>query len=83
MWAVVVVVAVVAVVALLVVWHASTFAYRCRCCGFDFTISVWRDSISPHGIWFDGGWKILRCPRCRHWTRAKLIGRDEMVDSST
>jgi DNA-directed RNA polymerase subunit RPC12/RpoP len=79
MWTIVVLVAVVGGLALLIVWHAHSFGYRCRRCGHNFTISSGRDFISPQGIWFDGGWKLLRCPRCRHWTRAKVIRRDEMA----
>jgi len=62
----------------LVAWHASVSACRCRRCGNEFTISAFVDFVSPHGLWLDGGWKRLRCPHCRHWTRAKVIRRDDM-----
>ena len=63
---------------LLVGWHARTFAYRCRNCGNEFAISTLKDFISPHAWWFDGGWKLLRCPRCHRWTRAIVIRRSAM-----
>jgi DNA-directed RNA polymerase subunit RPC12/RpoP len=66
---------------LLVRWHAHNFAYRCRRCGNEFAISTGADFVSPHGLWLDGGWKLLRCPRCRHWTRARLIGRHEIQEA--
>lgn len=78
MWTVFVLVAVVAGVALLVVWHARTFGYRCRRCGNEFTISAALDFISPHGLWLDGGWKVLRCPRCHRWIRARVIRREDV-----
>lgn len=78
MWTVIGLVAVVAGVLLLLLWHVRNFAYRCRRCGNEFTISAPLDFISPHGLWFDGGWKLLRCPRCRRWTRARVIARSEM-----
>jgi hypothetical protein len=69
---------IIAGVLLLVVWHAHNFGYRCRLCGNEFAISTWLDFVSPHGWWFGGGWKLLRCPCCHHWTRARLVRRDEM-----
>lgn len=59
----------------LVVWHARTFAYRCRNCGHEFEISPWVDLISPHGLGKEGGWKYLRCPKCGQRTRAAVIPR--------
>ena len=63
----------------LVVWHARTYAYRCRNCGHEFEISPWTDLISPHGLSKEGGWKYLRCPECGQRTRAMVIpkGSDE------
>jgi hypothetical protein len=78
MWTVIGLVAVAAGVVLLVVWHAHSFAYRCRRCSNEFAISTALDFVSPHGIWFDGGWKLLRCLRCHRWTRARVIRRQEM-----
>jgi hypothetical protein len=71
---------VVAAVALLLIvgWHARTFAYRCRNCGDEFAISPLKDFWSPHGWWFDGGWKLLGCPRCHRWTRASVIRKSAM-----
>jgi len=59
----------------LVVWHARTYAYRCRNCGHEFEISPWVDLISPHGLGKEGGWKYLRCPKCGQRTRAMVIPR--------
>jgi len=78
MWTVLGLVAVAAGVVLFVVWHARNFAYRCRRCGNEFAISTALDFVSPHGLWLDGGWKLLRCPRCHRWTRARVIRRQEM-----
>ncbi len=78
MWVIVGLVAVVGGLALLVTWHARNFAFRCRRCGNEFAISAALDFVSPHGLWLDGGWKLLRCPRCRHWTRARVIRREDM-----
>lgn len=64
---------------LLVRWHARAFAYRCPHCGHVFTIPAWLDVVSPHGVsrrdghWV--GWKLLRCPRCRRWSRAATVSR--------
>ncbi len=54
--------------ALLIAWHARTTAYRCEHCGTEFTISAWRDALSPHTLEA----KYLRCPACgrRSWARA-------------
>ncbi len=60
--------------ALLVHWHARAVAYRCPRCGNVFAIPTRIDLVSPHGAsrrdgrWV--GWKLLRCPRCRRWSRA-------------
>ena len=74
MWTLVVVLAAVVVLLLFVRWHARTFAYRCRNCDNEFEISVLTDFVSPHGIGLKGdGWKLLRCPRCGRWTRARVV----------
>jgi DNA-directed RNA polymerase subunit RPC12/RpoP len=78
MWTVIGLTAVVAAVLVLVVWHARTFAYRCRRCGNEFAISAALDFVMPQGLWSEGGWKLLRCPRCHHWTRARVIRKSEM-----
>jgi DNA-directed RNA polymerase subunit RPC12/RpoP len=57
---------------LLVNWHARTFGYRCGNCGYEFQVSTLVDLVSPHG-WTEGGWKLLRCPRCGRWTRAEVL----------
>lgn len=67
---------VVGSLSLLVGWHARTFAYRCRNCGHEFEISPWTDLISPHGPSKEGGWKYLRCPKCRQRTRATVITKE-------
>jgi len=52
MWAVpgVILAAVVVAAAIFAVWHARTFAYRCRNCGDEFTLLPLLDFISPHGF---------------------------------
>ena len=65
---------------LVVNWHARTFAYRCCNCDNEFVISAPLDFISPHAFDFKGGWKLLRCPRCGHWTRAHVIRKPTMSD---
>ena len=65
-------------VALLVFWHARTYAYCCRRCGNEFAISAALNFVCPHGLWFEGGWKLLRCPRCHRWTRARVIRKSAM-----
>ena len=52
---------------LLVRWHARTTAYECATCGAQFTLSVFRDFVSPHA----GDRKCLTCPSCgrRGWMR--------------
>lgn len=41
-------------------WHASISAYICYKCNHKFTISAFRDFISPHKI----SSKYLTCPSC-------------------
>ena len=78
MWIVVLFVVVVIGLPLLVLWHARAFGYRCRSCGNEFEISVLVDFISPHGPGRDGGWNLLRCPKCGRWTRAFVVRKSEM-----
>ena len=74
MWTLIVVLAAVVVLLLFVWWHARTFAYRCRSCDNEFEIAVLTDLVSPHGIGLKGdGWKLLHCPRCGRWTRARVV----------
>lgn len=83
MWvAVGVVLAVVIASVLFAAWHARTFAYRCRNCDNEFTLPPLLDSISPHAFDFSGSWKLLRCPRCGHWTRAHVIRKFDMAGDS-
>jgi hypothetical protein len=58
---------------LLVLWHNRTFAYRCSACGGAFEISALRNFLSPHGIDTEGGWKYLKCPICKAWSRARIV----------
>jgi DNA-directed RNA polymerase subunit RPC12/RpoP len=78
MWIVVLLLIIAIGLALLVLWHARTFGYRCRSCGNEFEISLLVDFISPHGLGFGGGWKLLRCPKCGRWTRAFVIRKSDM-----
>lgn len=60
----------------LVRWHRAVSAYRCRACGHEYEISTLTDFISLQGIERSGdgtlhGWKLLRCPRCGRWSRAR------------
>lgn len=60
----------------LVIWHRVQSAYRCGACGHEFEISTLTDLVSFQGIGraSDGtlhGWKLLRCPRCGRWSRAR------------
>jgi DNA-directed RNA polymerase subunit RPC12/RpoP len=57
----------------LVLWHNRTFAYRCSRCGNEFETSALRNFLSPHGIDSEGGWKFLKCPNCKNWSRARVI----------
>lgn len=58
---------------LLVRWHAKNFAYHCPKCGHEFEISTFTDFISPQGPSKSGGWKYLKCPKCRERSRATVI----------
>jgi len=79
MWVALGVVLAVAVVSVLfAAWHARTFAYRCRNCSNEFTLPPLLDFISPHGFDSEGRWRLVRCPRCGHWTRARTIRRSDM-----
>jgi len=64
---------VVASLILIVRWHAKNFFYICSKCGEEFKISTVMDFISPHGLSKSGGWKYLKCPKCKKWSRAKII----------
>ena len=58
----------VAALLLLVRWHASTTAYRCKACGNEFQISFREDLLTPHVF----SAKYVRCPACGHrgWSSA-------------
>lgn len=64
---------------LLVRWHNNSFAYRCANCGHEFEISILKNFISPHGPGFSNsgirGWKLLRCPECKKFSRATVISK--------
>lgn len=55
---------------LLILYHARNTAYRCKHCGHEFAVPVWRDAFSPH--MFET--KYLRCPVCgkRSWAKAPV-----------
>lgn len=61
---------------ILVYWHAHTFYYRCQCCGNVFAISTLKDLISPHGLQRENGWKFLCCPKCKKWSKAQIVPKD-------
>jgi len=82
MWTIIIVIALLIAVLLLASWHQRTFAYRCRNCSHEFAVSLPMDFISPHGPGLGGGWKLLRCPSCRRWTRAGVMRKSEMRDQT-
>lgn len=49
----------------LVIWHAKTYSYICKNCGYQFSISVLKDLVSPH--------RLLKCPKCHKWAWQKEI----------
>ncbi|MDD7793309.1 hypothetical protein [Clostridium sp. 'White wine YQ'] len=49
----------------LVIWHAHTHSYICKNCGYRFSISTFKDLISPH--------RLLKCPKCNKWAWQKEI----------
>lgn len=49
----------------LVIWHAHTHSYICKNCGHIFSISTFKDLISPH--------RLLKCPSCNKWAWQKEI----------
>ncbi|MFU8773543.1 MAG: hypothetical protein ACNA8H_14135 [Anaerolineales bacterium] len=65
----------IASIILLVLWHNRTFAYRCSNCENEFEISALVNFLSPHGIDKEGGWKYLKCPKCKTRNRARVIAR--------
>ncbi len=69
---------VVVAAAIFAIWHARTFAYRCRNCDYEFTLPPLLDFISPHGFDSEGRWRFVRCPRCHKWTRTRTIRRSDM-----
>ena len=56
-------------------WHTDNFAYKCKSCKHEFTISMWLDLINPHGISKKGAWQLLKCPKCHKWSKAGIIKR--------
>jgi hypothetical protein len=58
----------------LIVWHTRNFAYHCQNCGQTFEISVWHNMLTPHSPdGKGGGWKVVKCPRCKVWHRAEVL----------
>lgn len=68
---------------LLVHWHNKSFGYRCDNCGHEFQISLLINFISPHGAGSGKrglrGWKLLRCPECKKFSRATVIEKDPIM----
>lgn len=44
----------------LIRWHAAAFVYQCNFCKIHFSVTPWRDALSPHMM----DTKLLRCPKC-------------------
>jgi hypothetical protein len=58
----------------IILWHTRNFAYRCQNCGHAFEISFWHNMVSPHSPdGKGGGWKYVKCPRCKEWTGAEVL----------
>ena len=74
LWAIIVIAGLVA----LVWWHKSATAYRCPHCEREFEISFLVDLLAPHGMTREGGgWLYLRCPNCRRWGKATVLGKTD------
>ena len=67
LWAIIVLVSLLAMVR----WHSVVSEYRCPECGHLFSIGMVTDLLSPHGIGGNGGWKLLTCPKCGNYVRAR------------
>jgi hypothetical protein len=67
---------------MLVYWHAHTFNFHCQCCGNVFEISTLKDLLSPHGLQRDNGWKFLCCPKCKKWSKTRIVPKDNMESMS-
>lgn len=69
-----------AALVLLVFWHNRTFGYKCANCGKEFEIGALVNFVSPHGIGKNTsglrGWKWLRCPKCRRFSRATVLRKE-------
>lgn len=63
----------------LVHWHTESFDYRCPYpdCDNVFEIRWWVNLVSPQGIGRRGGRKYLRCPSCRRFGWAQVVGRHQ------
>jgi hypothetical protein len=57
----------------LIVWHTRHFDYRCPNCGAEYGIDVWQDVTGLSRINQQGGWKLLKCPKCKVRAEAKVI----------
>jgi hypothetical protein len=58
----------------IILWHTRNFAYRCRNCDNTFEISFWQNMLTPHSPdGKGGGWKYVKCPRCKNWSRAQVL----------
>jgi uncharacterized membrane protein len=58
----------------IILWHTLSFAYRCLNCRHTFEISFWHNMLTPHSPdGRGGGWKYVRCPHCKDWTKAEVL----------
>lgn len=69
------VILVVTTLLIIVKWHSINTVYACPSCGHMFSINLFTDLASPHGLNRNGGWKILTCPRCGEYVRATVLMR--------
>ena len=67
---------------ILVAWHAKTTAYLCPRCGYEFEISVFTDFLSLHGVTKEKAWKYLKCPKCHHRSRMRILVKKRRKDNN-
>jgi hypothetical protein len=67
------VIAVFFLAVILAILHSKMYRYVCRKCNHAFRISAFHDFLMPHGVGIKGAWKYLRCPKCKKFSRARVI----------